>query len=254
MSKLHNQLLYFKETVVLCRGCGKNKKLIKAHAIPESFFKGMNAGGKPPQLMSDASGVYPKKSPIGVYDKTILCRECEDKFQTMDDYAQDFLLKKENEHEEIIHKGKVIGYKAHGIDTNLLRLFFIGVLWRASISNHDYYKKVNLGPYEQIAKDLVWSPASGDKGQFSFVLAKFSDKKVGRVMLDPHRDKWHGINYYRFYMFGYILYIKVDKRQTPSNFIKFNPDDKGNLIMVGRDIYNSKELPIMISLVNEAYN
>ena len=239
---------------MLCKGCGKDSRLIKAHAIPESFFKGMNTGGKPPQLMSDVSGVYPKKSPIGVYDKTILCRKCEDKFQAMDDYAQDLLLKKESEHEEINYKGKVIGYKIHNINTNLLRLFFIGVLWRAGISTHDYYKKVSLGPYEKLAKDLIWSESSGETDQFSFVLAKFADKTVGRVMLDPHRERWHEINYYRFYMFGYILYIKVDKRQSPKNFIKKNPNENGNLIMVGRDIYNSKESPIMVSLVNEAYN
>lgn len=239
---------------MLCRGCGEDKKLIKSHAIPEAFFKSMISGGKPPQLMSDASGVHPKKSPIGVYDNGILCRDCEDKFQIMDDYAQNLLLKNEKEHEEIVHKNKVIGYEIKSINTSLLRQFFIGVLWRASISTHDYYKKVNLGSYEKIARELIWTSSPGDKDEFSFVLAKFSDKTIGRIMLDPHRDRWHGINYYRFYMFGYIVYIKVDKQKTPNNFKKFNPDERGSLIMVGRDIYSSKELPVIVSIVNNANN
>ncbi len=239
---------------MLCRGCGENKNLIKTHAIPEAFFKGMSSDGKPPQLMTDSSGVFPKKSPIGVYDKNILCRACEDKFQLMDDYAQDLLLKKESEFEEIIYNDKLIGYKAKNINASLLKQFFIGVLWRASISTQDYYKKINLGPYEKVAKNLIWSSSSGEKDQFSFVLAKFSDKTIGRVMLDPHKEMLHYINYYRFYMFGYILYIKVDKKPAPRKFKMFNPDESGNLVMVGRDIYNSKELPVMVSIINEANN
>lgn len=71
-----------------CQYCGEDKKLIKAHIIPESFFKPLRAdNGDVPYLMTDLQGEFPKKSPIGVYDKTILCRDCEDQFAQWDEYG-----------------------------------------------------------------------------------------------------------------------------------------------------------------------
>jgi hypothetical protein len=55
-----------------CRLCRQPKKLIQAHVIPEAFFREMRVGdGAPPLLVK--TGEYPRRSPIGVYDQTILC-------------------------------------------------------------------------------------------------------------------------------------------------------------------------------------
>lgn len=76
-----------------CRGCGKETKLIKAHIIAESFFRGLRDGQKVPKIHSTTEGVHPKKAPIGVYDMGILCNDCEQKFQTLDDYGYHVLIK-----------------------------------------------------------------------------------------------------------------------------------------------------------------
>jgi hypothetical protein len=70
------------------KGCYRDVKLIKAHAIPEAFFVGLRHEQNPPRIITDNSGVFPKKAPIGVYDNGILCRDCEDRFQNVDDYGQ----------------------------------------------------------------------------------------------------------------------------------------------------------------------
>ena len=235
-----------------CKGCGENKKLIKAHIIPESFWVGLRDGDTPPKLMTDKEGVYPKRLPIGVYDKNILCRDCEDKFQAVDDYAQQLLLREESNQEVLKHNGTIAGYKIENFDYTLLKLFFVSILWRASVSTHDFYNRIDIGPFADTAKQLIWDCSAGDPEDFSCVLAKFTDEELRKFFMDPHRQRTEGINYYRFYLYGYVLYIKVDKRQTPNFFKPFVIKENEPLIIIGRDINRSKEYPVLVNVAQKA--
>ena len=57
---------------MICRGCNQDKKLVKAHIIPESFFRGLRGEKEPAKILSNRKDFYPKKSPIGIYDTEIL--------------------------------------------------------------------------------------------------------------------------------------------------------------------------------------
>ena len=235
-----------------CKGCNENKKLIKAHIIPESFWVGLRDGDSPPKLMTDKKCVYPKRLPIGVYDKNILCRDCENKFQSLDDYGQQLLLRDESKQEKLTHNGNVAGYKIEKYDYNLLKLFFVSILWRASVSTHDFYDKIDIGPFEDTEKQLIWDCSAGDPEDFSCFLAKFTDENIGKLFLDPHRERRDGINYYRFYLYGYVLYIKVDKRPTPDFFKPFAIKNNEPLIIIGRDINRAKEYPVILNILKNS--
>ncbi|MEM5535116.1 hypothetical protein WNY58_01810 [Neptuniibacter pectenicola] len=232
---------------MICKGCNQDKKLVKAHVIPESFFRELRADEKTLKLISNVEGVHTKKAPIGVYDKDILCRECEDKFQTLDDYAAKLLIDN-SEIEELKQNSSVVGYKIPKVDYGLLKRFIISLLWRASISKHGFYSKVNLGALEEKAKKLIWEESPGEKEEFSFVLAKFDDEgTISKAMLDPHQERWSGKRYYRFYIGGFVLYVKADSQVTPEQWAKFIPSDD-NLYVVSRGkIEQSKEFPVLLS-------
>ncbi|MEW8624162.1 MAG: hypothetical protein AB2551_00245 [Candidatus Thiodiazotropha sp.] len=236
---------------MICKGCGENKKLIKAHAIPESFFVGLRDGDKAPLLTTDKDGHYPKKTPIGVYDSEILCRECEDRFQEVDDYAQRLLIKEVDTHEEIISESVLLGYIVKNINYSLLKRFFVSVLWRASISTHEFYSRINLGPFEEDIRQIIWSGEERGKGYYDCILAKFVDTELGRVMLDPHMERWDQVNYARFYMYGYVVYIKVDRRPTPRQLIPFVIRDNSDLYIVRRNLLKSKEYPLMLKIAQK---
>lgn len=195
-----------------CKGCGKDTKLIKAHIIPEAFFTGLRDGEKAPRILSNISGVYPKKAPIGIYDPNILCRDCEDKFQQLDDYGHQVLIKLEDKHEVLYHEdGEIKGYIFHGIDNNQLKLFFISILWRASISTHNFYSKVHLGELESLAQQDIWNMNPLSKHDFSFVLGKFEGDASGRTILDPHPEEWFGVKYIRFIYMGISFTSKLNR-------------------------------------------
>ncbi|MCU7845329.1 MAG: hypothetical protein KZQ93_15980 [Candidatus Thiodiazotropha sp. (ex Monitilora ramsayi)] len=232
---------------MICKGCNQDKKLVKAHIIPESFFRDLRADEKTLKLISNVEGVHTKNAPIGVYDKEILCRDCEGKFQVLDDYAAKVLIDNAAI-EELKQHGSLVGYKIPDVDYELLKRFVISLLWRASISKQGFYGKVSLGALEGHAKKLIWDESPGEKDEFSFVLAKFDDEgTISKAMLDPHQERWFGKRYYRFYIGGFVLYVKADSQATPEQWAEFIPNDN-NLFVVSRgEIEKSKEFSVLLS-------
>lgn len=234
--------------IMICRYCGEDRKLIKAHVIPEAFFRRLRDGQAPPRMLTNKKNEYPKRMPIGVYDKKILCQACEPHFQQWDDYAQDLLDVEPKGASQIIENGQFAGYEIQEYNYNLLKLFFISLLWRASVSKHIFYSKVNLGPFEHIAKRFIEHNDPGTPEDFSVTLAKF-DHPIGKTILDPHPEKPEGINYYRFYFGSYIAYIKVDKRNTTGLHIDFMMKPGKPLRIIRRNLHQSKELPLIHDIV-----
>jgi hypothetical protein len=52
------------------------------------------------------------------------------------------------------------------------------------------------------------------------ILARF-DALGYTAMLDPHPDRYDGVNYVRFYLAGVVAYIKVDRRSPQDPLIDF---------------------------------
>ena len=202
-----------------CKLCGLNNKLIKAHIIPASFFRPLRSGQKPPLLIR--AGDYVKRAPTGVYDKTILCENCEPKFGIWDDYAQNLLIQNFQNARIVERDGDVYGYVFDGFDYDKLKLFFISILWRASISSLKFYNGVELNVFEDVAKDHIKNNNPGTIDDFSVMLAHFDELDGQRSILNPQRTRIGNINFYLFYLTGFVAYIKVDKRNISGNQRKF---------------------------------
>lgn len=230
---------------IICRGCGEKSSGVKSHIIPESFFRVVRGNEHTLKMISNTPGEFTKKAPIGVYDKTILCNECEKVFAKYDDYAAQVLL--DGKALEVIKDGEsIVAYSMTGIDYKLLKLFFISILWRASVSTMPFYRKVQLGSLENKAKELIWNYDSSTPDTFSFVLARFSgDDSLNKVIMDPHPERWFGTLYYRFYLAGFILYIKASSNITPFNFRHFiSSTDRIEIVSRG-SLTEAKEFQVL---------
>jgi hypothetical protein len=231
-----------------CKLCGKDKKLVKAHIIPEALYKPLLDRGRPLKILSNIPGVHPKKSHVGIYDMGILCRECETIFSPWDDYAQKLLLAKPIPENYRTQNGQKLAYEIAGVDYAKLKLFFISVLWRASVSRQQFFSRVSVGTFEPQLKQMILESNPGDADTFAVTLAQF-DHPLGTAMLDPHPDKHFGISYYRFYMAGYIAYIKADARPAPDfmGLLKLRPDKPLTILL--RDLEGSKDFQVMQDIV-----
>lgn len=233
-----------------CKFCKEEKKLIKAHIIPEGFFRRLRDSGVAPILATNKKGEYKKRVPIGVYDQEILCGDCESIWGGWDTYAQEFLGEIPLGGQPIYARGQYIGYQVDTYDYAKLKLFFVAVLWRASASQHPYYARIALGPFEDKAKAMLSRGDPGSRENFAVTLAKFDDP-LGIGMLDPHPEKLDGVNYCRFYLGGYIAYIKVDSRRGAAPMKDFALSVDGPLYVLLRELSRSKELPLMKKIVRD---
>ena len=245
-----------------CKLCLKEKKLIDAHIIPRCFFEAMRDRGddQPFQLLSNVQNQYPQKLWIGLYDKEILCEDCEKIFQKYDNYACKILLSNiEKKDYTLIPAGDKIYYKLENIDYKNLKLFFLSVLWRASITKRKEFQKVYIGPFEDRLKTMIKDSDPGDANDFLIVISKFIDDRGRNFLMDPYRLRIDGINFYHFYLgAGYEFHIKVDNRNLEKNDSLYALALKPKqplFIVFNDDFLKSKEYPIAedISLKNKKF-
>jgi len=231
-----------------CKFCGAHKPLIKAHVVPAGFFRRLRHGNRPPRMLTNINGVYPKKAPTGVYDTSIVCAECEAQFGPWDDYAQQLLQDEPLNGRKMYVGRELVAYEVPGYGYEALKLFFVSLLWRASASSHSFYGKIRLGPFERRAKELIKRRVPGGPEEFSVVLSKFKHP-YGSTILDPHPEKFFGINYVRFYLGGYVAYVKVDQRKTPASLSKHILRDGKSLCIIVRDLERSQELAVIKNII-----
>ena len=199
------------------------------------------------KLITNKAGEYNKKAPVGVYDR-IVCNDCENIWQEWDDYAQKLLAEEPLNGQPRYHGSQKIAYVVKDFEYKKLKLFFISMIWRASVSSHQFFAKVSLGEFEEIAKKHIANGDPGHSGDFSVTLAKL-DHPLAKSTLDPHEDKYSYVNYYRFYLASYIAYIKVDRKPTPIPLSQCAMAENRPLYIVCRDFKKSKELDLMKKLV-----
>jgi len=224
-----------------CKFCKQERKLIEAHIIPYSFFKPILNEHKPGIFSSD-----PKESkkitPKGVYDKNLVCEDCEKLFTQYDDYAKRFFLNelknKILEPEEF--EGQAVVVKE--FDYKKLKLFLISLLWRASSSNHKFFQQINVGPFEPKLKQMIQSNVSGSPEEFPILFKIFFGNGADKQMMSPTRVKIEGRNYYRFYLAGICAQIKVDSQPVPKNLKDFILNPETPIIMMKQNILESHEL------------
>jgi hypothetical protein len=234
-----------------CKLCGKDKKLVRAHIIPKSLWKPLFDAEQPPQVHSNSSPFYSKKSPVGVYDTGIVCGECESIFSPWDDYAQKLLLADPAEEKYVVKNDRKIAYVETNFDYAKLKLFFISLLWKAAISNHYFFSRVNVGSFEPQLRKMILKGDPGDPDTFAILMAKCEDR-LGPIVLNPHPKRWWEVNYYRFYLAGYMAYIKVDRRPAPNFMGELALDPEKPLIMILRDLRTRKDLKMMQNIARSA--
>ncbi len=120
----------------ICKLCLEDKTLELSHSIPKSFFKNIKEGGKL-TIIRDK-----KKSIDGSFDpkEQMLCHACEQYLNNEYElYGQRILrdyskFKKTPKHIVI-----------PSVNYEKFYLYFISILWRASLAQHEHYNTLSLG-------------------------------------------------------------------------------------------------------------
>ena len=141
-----------RKSEILCKLTGLPGPPVKSHIIPRAFYPRLD-DGEAMIILSGSKDHRPVKNRIGVYDETILTSFGEKILQKYDDYGIKFLQNKKNFRDIRDKKGILFQY-SKDFDYNFLKLFFISVLWRASITPRPEFSRISLGSLNEISKEM----------------------------------------------------------------------------------------------------
>lgn len=155
-----------------------------------------------------------KPTQHGVYDRNILCAECDGKLGAYDDYALEVCRRFEAQHKT---DGDV--FSLSDVDGDKFAKFVLAVLWRASISSRSEFGKISLGQYEDVARDVLFNnkPLT-DVPAFQVIVARYRRVEgfdILRVYTSPSRVSNLGVNGWGFAISGFRIVAKIDKRAWP---------------------------------------
>lgn len=143
--------------VPTCKLCDQQKDLCNAHIIPDWAYDDMKQGHI---VKIHGNSGKPQKIQTGVFDKKILCADCDNKILgSYDTYAATFFKK---DFSSLVMqgtgpKGQSFQYIDLKDDLSQLRLFIISVFWRASITTRSEFKHVVSSAESQMAKQAIIS-------------------------------------------------------------------------------------------------
>lgn len=234
----------------VCKLTGNPGKPIEAHILPKAFYELRTYSPGSLKLLSNTAGEFPRRTPVGIYDKEIVTADGESILARYDDYAIKVLLNRIDEFRPIQKDGVIGGWTLSGVDCNLLKLFALSLLWRAGASTHSAYHKVKLGPHEQKLHDMVLNGSPEHEESYSVVFARWFDEiELGPVIMDPFSERYLGVRFYRFYCGRYVIYIKVDQQKTPENFSPVQLSAGKVLTVISRNLKQSSELTVIKNIV-----
>ncbi|MDR2902538.1 MAG: hypothetical protein LBU87_05475 [Lactobacillales bacterium] len=203
----------------ICKFCNQEKKLCDAHILPKVFIKDLwDNPCRNKILKIDSFEKRRSTTRIGDIDSRILCEKCDREFGIYDDFAQNFLLKKDlTPYKKIDMENSYFDIPLEEKDAIKLKLFFISFIFRCSISTRPFARGVNLGKkYEELAKGILRSKEDINDS-FSIIIIRLSskDKKTDQIkrqfISSPQRVKFENRNAYSFVMNGFKIIIKTDK-------------------------------------------
>ena len=206
-----------KTKIGCCKFCGVQGKLLDSHIIPSGFISGKNF------LASSYRGERQEKSFTGVYDQ-FLCNDHERQFGVWDDYAIQLL----RDQDPIRISKDFFIYRS--VNYDLLKLFFISVLWRADATTHKFFDNINLDKHRDILKSHIENKDPGGLHDYS-VMLYFSEEVEATVILDPVVKRHMNIDFVLLYLPRFTAIIKVDEKPLPDEFRDQALNDSGKLYL-----------------------
>jgi hypothetical protein len=234
----------------ICKLCRSEATLVDAHIIPESFFRAINRGDGPLQIVSNDPSMHPKRAPVGVYDQNLVCRRCEDRFSPWDSYAADLLInRRDSEFAPFLTAEGLIppATRASNVDYRNLRLFVLSLLWRAAASSHRYFSRIEISAQVNRLRELVLAADVGNQSEFGTVFCRWVDDRsvlAGQFMVNPYEydSTRGGARMVRFLLGSFILDIQVDDTPLPEFLASVALAPNRPLYVIHRKLIGSKDL------------
>ena len=252
-----------------CSLCLQEKKLIKAHIIPDFMYSGMkNEDDKnifyEVTYNLDNNQSKSIKIQTGDFDKNILCEDCDNRIigANYEKYAQTSMYGKNIDPEikpdckNYINPNDGAEYSiCTNIDYSKMKLFLLSVLWRASITDRPAFRDVDLGKkHEERLRKLIYKNIVPAETEYPIMMTSFlrTDHSLENLIGQPQRVRFKdGLNGYVFLIdsFQFIFYVNSTDHKLPEYLERTMLRQKGEMTIL--HLPNGKELEFLKKILNK---
>lgn len=250
-----------------CQLCLEDKKLIKAHIIPDFMFNGMKDEKNIFYEVTynlDTKNSKSRKIQTGDFDKKILCAECDNGIlgSEYEKYAQKSFYGK-NLGKEIAPDCK--NYKnpndgseysiCKNIDYGKMKLFLLSILWRASITDRPSFKSVRLGAkHEERIREILLNQIIPDELEYPILMTSFmrTNNDLKNLIGSPTRIRYkNGVNAYVFLIdsIQFIFFVNSVDHKMPEYISRTMINKKGEITIL--HLKKGKELDFLKALIKK---
>lgn len=202
----------------LCRLCGLKEATCRAHIIPKLFWKRIRKEAKHLLRINMATPKETKFTQSGIWERGILCPDCDNRLGVYDEYAYQVLpetpdpanYKNLDRGVRVYHLGK--------IDIDRFRRFLAALLLRAGLSQDVLFRRVKLGPYEDRLRDALNDGDAPTLAAITAFVVLYQPPTFNLIQWPPFNRRIDGVNMIQFYLFPWKLLIKLDKQPFRAPF------------------------------------
>lgn len=192
-------------TTNLCLACDV-KQTIRAHLIPLAFTNEVRAGD---QQLALTNGSTFRANQSGLFDDSILCRECDNRLGKHENYACQTLRRLRDETSSQLNT-----YVQSPASGDRLIRFAAGISWKYCVTR-PHYGCIDVGPYVGLLKQVALGDDDISPSINMFMIRLKAIQFEERFFRAPMPDRQFGVNFVRLTLGAFLMFLKIDKRSPP---------------------------------------
>lgn len=196
----------------LCKLCGKLAELRRSHILPEFLFKPLYDEVHRYHVLNSRPDIKAKFAQKGISEQ-LLCDSCEGAISKYEAYAASVM----GGDEGIRLNWNNGAIEVSGLEYHRFKLFLISILWRASVSNLDFFKMVQLGPHAEKLRLMLLAGEAGEPDRYGCMIfpVRHGEDQLPDLMVSPEPIKIGGRWWQRFIFSGAAWVFYCDSRPAP---------------------------------------
>lgn len=229
----------------VCKLCQKEKELLKrSHIIPDFMYKDLY-DDKHRFIISTNSDIKNRTNNFklpqsGIYEPNILCKECDNSLiSSFERYFANFFNSNKIPIEKspnLIKNFDINGNKFYhclNTDYSKLKLFFLSILWRSSLSNHNFFKDINLGPHEEKIRLMLINNSPGEVDVYPVMLSIVdqSSQSPKDYIGQPTLKRYKGHKIARFWISSIMFVVIISSHKKPSESLLMSLKPNGEFVL-----------------------
>jgi len=233
---------------MICKLCLEDRKLIKAHIIPDFMFKSIYDEEHKLIRTSISNPNSAKRIPTGEYDPNILCADCDNRLSVYENYASKVFYYANNlkgekpEFIELVNQHGIRFTKVQNINYKLFKLFLLSILWRASVTNRPTFSDVKLpAEKEESLRQMIYSENPGEVHDFPCVVMTFLRTNMEHGFVGAPR-RFVGNKRVVFIIAGFMYTFYISEDDKPIGELEVCINDKNEMGVVHIPEFKARQI------------